>query len=644
MDRFIKVCEGKIKIGKSSLLSAENLAQRDIIRSIDTFNGGSQIKFTKLTEGACSKFSSLTGIPCECGDESYAVDISDSITVYYTAEITKLYALYAIKRNYGSDGITKGIIYNTPKLEFRSFRSYLPPKDGIEEFKKFIDMLIAFGHNSIMVEIGGAMEYKRHPEINSGWVDYCRICEEFNGKTEWVQRMSWYPKNALHTDNGGGSFLTYEELAEIVDYCKERDFEIIPEVPSLSHVDYLLYNHPELSELSDDPLPNNACPQNEDYYKLIFDVLDEVVEVFKPTRVNICHDEAYVFGYCPKCRGKNAGELFANHMIRLHDYLEAMNVKTMIWCDGILPMWHGGNAAFHQRFPWDGKRVVNVLGKQYEVHSFKCLNMEEWEKAQAENPRVEGLYVPPKKSSLRLIPRDIQAVNWSWSIYTEGEELLTKEGFYHVYGNFGAFSLPDFNERIKSGVKGISFSNWGKTDFESMQRTNSLFAVGYNALAVWGADFNSHAVKENTMKAADAVYRYINYSTLQKPHLKIVHNTDALIDHDMFYDGFVIIKEDYRIGEYEVKYKDGSTETVPIYWGHNIGNKNVRWSKNAISSMEDGSVTKYIYEPIGESVPKTEGAVSWYETVVPIECEVESVTLKAKDGYNIELKGYEVVM
>jgi len=408
-------------------------------------------------------------------------------------------------------------------------------------------MLIAFGHNAIMLEIGGAMEYKRHPEINEGWREYCEISKEFNGKTEWIQRSAWYPKNSLHVDNGGWDYLTQDEILRLVKHCRERHFEIIPEVPTLSHVDYLLYNHPEFSELSDDHLPNNACPQNEGYLALVFDVLDEVCEVFNPTRVNICHDEAYVFGYCPRCRGKDAGKLFGNHITTLHDHLAKRGVKTMIWCDGILPMHHGGNAAFHMRYPWDGKRWVDIQGKKYKVHSFKCLTMEDYEKIYDEKGGVEGLYVPPKRSSIDIIPRDVQAIDWSWSLF-KSEDLLREKGFYHVYGNFSAVSMPEFNERIKGGVSGVSLSNWGANDFDSLQRTSCLFGIGYNCLAVWGGGFDSANITENTMLAADAVYGYRNYATLKGKHLRIVHNTDAVIAHDYFYDGFVIIKEVERDG------------------------------------------------------------------------------------------------
>lgn len=641
MNTYELFSDGKIKIGKDSAASVADSILREIILSTDSSEGGAPIEFCALTDADFSRLTAGFENPEKYNNESYIVEISDTVRVYYTSDITKLYALYALKRLYERDGICRGIVYNRPRLEFRCFRSYLPPKDGIDEFLRFIDMLIAFGHNTIMLEIGGAMQYKRHPEINEGWVDYCKIFEEFNGKTEWVQRSAWYPKNAIHCDNAGGNFLTYEELAIIVDYCRERHFEIIPEVPSLSHTDYLLYNHPELAEIDNDHLPNNACPSNEDYYKLIFDVLDEVVEVFRPRRVNICHDEAYVFCYCPRCRGKDAGELFAYHMTRLHDHLAESGVKTMIWGDGVLPMEHGGNASFHRRYEWDGKRIVDIEGKKYEVHNFKYHSIKEYEDAVKTGERVEGLYVPPKKNSINLIPRDIEMMDWSWSLYNSSE-IMNEYGFYHVYGNFSAYSMRDFNDRIKEGVKGISFSNWGCTDFDALQRTNSLFSVGYNSLAVWGGGFESESVFDNTFIAADEVYKYINYDKLHTKHLKIVHTTDAFLEHPFFHDGYVIVKEDFRLGEYEVEFADGEKTEIPIYWGHNIGNKNVVWDKKHQLDMEAGAITKHLYEPIGEAKPITDGKSSSYEFVIPIDKEVRSVKVRARDGYSIELISYSV--
>lgn len=645
MDTYIKFSDCYTKLGLSSLGSSDEKVIKEIISSISSAEGGCKIHFKKLDDKAYSSLTSVFDNVEPYGKESYIVDIKNDITIYYTAPITRLYGLYAVKRHYTTKGIQYGVIYNTPKVEFRCFRSYLPGKKTLQSFKKFIDMLIAFGHNAIMLEIGGAMEYKRHPEISEGWVEYCKIFEEFNGKTEYVQRIMKYPKNALHPDNGEGEYLTYEELGEIVDYCRERDFEIIPEVPCLCHVDYILYNHPELAEYPNDFLPNNACPSNEDYIKIEMDILDEIIEVFKPKRINICHDEAYVLGICPKCKDKPANKLFANHIIRLHDYLIDKNVKTMVWGDGILPFDHGGKESYHRRFPYEGKNV-DVFGKTYKVRMFKYYSVEEWNELLKTEPDAEGWHVPAK-ACYELLPKDIEVINWMWSLYDDADSMLNDNGFYNVYGNFLATGIKGLNKRIKSGVKGFMFSNWGRTDFEALQRTNSLFAVGFNAFAAWSSEYDENKLKENIFLAADYVYKYINYDVLMRKHLKIVHTTNAIIHHDKFLDGYVIIKDDYHIGDYKVTFNDGTSQNIPIHWGHNIGNSNISWdnkqSDSDISLDHGGYCAKYLFEPIGISKPVTFKDKTFYEFVIPIDDDVSLVTLKAKKGFDIKLQETKMV-
>ncbi len=646
MDSFTSFKEGEVKIGINSLMN--NLVIDDIIKGIDNSLGGASIKFEPLSEDIFKSYSELSDKEIKFCDESYVILVEDDITILFTKEITKLFALYCIKRYYSKEGISKGVILNSPKVEFRCFRSYLPGKKNIDSFKRFIDMLIAFGHNTLMLEIGGAMEYKRHMEISEGWVEYCKIFDEYNGKTEHVQRSYIFPKNAIHSDNGEGEYLTYEELAEIVDYCRERHIEIIPEVPSLCHVDYLLFNHPELAEDPDEPLPNNACPSNEEYRKIICDILDEVIEVFKPKRINICHDEAYVYGICPKCREKNPTQLFADDILRMYEYLKSKGVGTMIWGDKILKTWHGGGAAFHWRHPWDGKRIVDIQGKKYKVHNFSCNSVTQWAKVLEEYPDAEGWYVPPTHSCIEYMPKDLEVMNWSWRIEPTSEEQLAAAGLYQVYGNFDAIGMDSFDERIAKGVSGVSYSNWGRTDFEALQRTNSLFGLAINAKACWDWHYTESRYTENEFEVMQSVYEYINYDKLKKPHIEITHTTDAVIDHDFFYDGFVIVKDDFYIGDYEITYADGTKELYPIHWGHNIGNCNVYWNKaddNIDTSAElGGFVTKYIYEPAGISLPVLENNKTYYKFVIPSDKEVKNIKLIAKEGYNIELDSFKQVI
>lgn len=646
MDSYIELYDGSVMLGANSISSLQSSVHKKIFALFSYCDGGVSISFEPLTDDVFADKSACFDNPVPYGDEAYIVDISDDITIYYTAEISKIYALYAIKRNYKKNGICKGIIYNTPKTEFRGVRMFLPPKRKLDEFKKFIDMMLSFGNNVVMLEIGGAMEYKRHPEINQGWVEYCKIFEEFNGKAKYIQRITSYPKNSVHIDNGGGEYLTYEELAEIVDYCRERHIEIVPEVPTMCHVDYLLYNHPDLSELEDDILPNNACVSNEDYYKLIFDVLDEVVEVFRPKRINISQDESYVYGHCPRCKGKSGAELFGGHMVRLHDYLAQKGVRTMVWADGIIPTWHGGNAAYHKRMPWDGKRTVNYKGTEYKVRDFKCHSPEEWVEELKIYPDSEYWYCEETHQCIDFLPKDIECINWMWSCDPKSDGNLLKHNLFTVYGNFNAIAKKDFDDAVRGGIRGTLHSSWGRSDFEALQRTGAIFGMAFNSFANWNHHYDEAKCEDNVFAVANEIYNYMNYSTLHSRYLEIIHTTDTFIEHDHFVDGFVVNHEDYKIGEYEITYNDGSKETIGIYWGYNIYNSGVSYAapaKGVTLAVEVGGYNpKYQWEPMGVTCPLYSDGRTYYKISVPVAKGVNRVEVKPCGGHNIYMKEYKL--
>ena len=646
MDTHIKFEESFVKIGKNSVNCAEKVCV-EIIEGISKDEGGVSINYKNLDDASFERLTKDFENPVKYGEESYIVEINDEITIYYTAEITKLYALYAIKRHYTRDGIKKGVIYNTPKVPFRCYRSYLPGKKDIEWFKKFVDMQIAFGNNALMIELGGAMEYKRHPEINEGWVEYCQILDTPE-KLYGAKRSFPYPKNAIHTDNGEGEWLTYEEITEILDYCRERHLEVIPEVPSLSHADYLLFKHPEMAETTGDPIPNNACPLNEDYQALIRDILDEVVDLFKPKRVNICHDEMYVLALCPKCKGKDPRELFNGDIVRMYNYLKKKGIGTMVWCDCVMPTSRA-NDSYHQRFEWDGKTTFELMGQEYNVRTFKWRSPEEWAKIKAENPDAEA-WLAPENHKVDMLPKDIEMINWYWSATYEDEDvegMCIENGFTNYFGNYLGTGMRDFESRIKRGVNGVMVSNWGGTSFEGMQRANALFAVGFNAYQSWCQYYDGDKREEAIMYVANEVYRYVNYDVLIGKHLEITHSTDAVIEHEFFIDGIKIEREKYRMGDYEIAYADGTLEKVPVYWGYNIGNNSISWGYEeegyTLYVGKGQYCADYVFETIGTSKPTQDGKKTWHKMVVPAQKDIKSVTFKVIDGYNVEVKEWKIV-
>lgn len=75
-------------------------------------------------------------------------------------------------------------------------------------------------------------------------------------------------------------------------------------------------------------------------------MLDEVIEVFNPEIINIGHDEYYSINICDRCRKRlmTNYEILAEDLTKIHGYLAAKGVKTMIWCDKLMNVETGGRA------------------------------------------------------------------------------------------------------------------------------------------------------------------------------------------------------------------------------------------------------------------------------------------------------------
>ncbi|MBQ5910749.1 MAG: hypothetical protein IIW94_01910, partial [Clostridia bacterium] len=82
-------------------------------------------------------------------------------------------------------------IYDYPFSSFRGVKIYMPGKNEIQDYKDFVDMMMYYRSNKIMIEVGGAMEYKRHPEINEGWEAFCKEMTEYSGKANKVQDCTY---------------------------------------------------------------------------------------------------------------------------------------------------------------------------------------------------------------------------------------------------------------------------------------------------------------------------------------------------------------------------------------------------------------------------------------------------------------------
>ena len=142
-------------------------------------------------------------------NEAFAIRIDQTVTIYSASEIGFAYALNTLSQLLDTGELYRGFLYDYPLGTTRGYRAFLPARAGFDAFFKMIDFLVEYRYNSIILEIGGAMEYKRHPEINARWAEFAKETKAYSGRTREIQNKTYpWRKNSIHTDNAQGDILT----------------------------------------------------------------------------------------------------------------------------------------------------------------------------------------------------------------------------------------------------------------------------------------------------------------------------------------------------------------------------------------------------------------------------------------------------
>jgi hexosaminidase len=566
----------------------------------------------------------------ELSDEFYSI-ICENNRLRIVAKDRRgfYYAIQTLKQmitRYSDDGtatLKSAEIFDFPHVSIRGVHIYLPAQEDIEYFQKFVKGLANLKYNRIYVEVSG-MEYKKHPEINESWIKYSEDMNEFPEKAKLYQNSFKYMKDSIHVENAGGKFLKQEIVKKLVRFCKDNMLEVVPEVQSLSHCDYLVIPHREIAERPYDPYPDTYCPMNPKSYELLFDVIDEVVEVFEPATVSIGHDEWYSYCECDKCKDWDPADLFAYDVTKIHAYLASKGVKTDMFGEKLLnaytPDGRGQGGAFKVIESYEVSKIFGFRGATF--------------------------------PAIKKIPKDITLLQWYWGIEPTGFEQYSENGLKGVYANFMGPNVPNWEKYSRmDNVKGAACSHWDTLEQDNMARDGYMFNIIYSSYVFWNETYNNnsyekvrnlaiefsqyylqilngkclpslskrdkdtasvvvrHEQKEKYYMGTSAVEvrnflhthvehtagtyksKISRYTVPQTFRVGVVndkadsviftHNTDAVIPFRLADHGYKI--EDYLIGTYKVNYEDGTTEPVLLYFGKHIGNDNTDWGRKVES-------------------------------------------------------------
>ena len=215
-------------------------------------------------------------------------------------------------------------IFDYPRYEHRGLmidesRSF----KGKEFLRKQIDAMALLGLNRLHLHLtdaaGWRIEIKSHPELTqkAAW-RLGTLYAEWEGKG--------YPFASEDTPGAYGGYYSQEDLREIVAYAAERYIEVIPEIEMPGHSMEVNRTFPEIACKDSTGRSRNfswdLCPGNEGTFKLLEDVLTEVISIFPCRYVHIGGDEAVMkdWGECVNCRRRMQEEGFTE-VRQLQGYL-----------------------------------------------------------------------------------------------------------------------------------------------------------------------------------------------------------------------------------------------------------------------------------------------------------------------------------
>ncbi len=233
-------------------------------------------------------------------------------------------------------------------LPVRGFSIAAPRPSGLDSFLVFVRQELAPRHvNTLILRVDYHYKFESHPELVDSFA------------------------------------LSRREVKEIVRTCREAGIRIIPQINMLghqsdrNHLGRLLAAYPQFDETPAVQMPavyawpnpdklycKSYCPLHPDVHKVLFDVIDEICDVFEASAFHAGMDEVFYLGDpdCPRCKGRDKAELFADEVRRLHDHLAERGRELWIWGDRLIDGRNSGVGEWEGSYN-DTYRAVDLIPK-----------------------------------------------------------------------------------------------------------------------------------------------------------------------------------------------------------------------------------------------------------------------------------------
>ena len=330
-------------------------------------------------------------------------------------------------------------IKDEPRFAYRGLmldvsRHFFP----VSYIKKFLNIMAQYKFNNFHWHLtddqGWRIEIKKYPELQhiGAWREPTSLEED-----------SPQIKNGRY-----GGYYTQKQIKEVVAYALARHINIVPEIEMPGHSNAALASYPNLGcinqqykVLTGGTISSNVyCVGNDDVFKFLQDVIDEVVALFPGKYIHIGGDETPKdrWKQCAKCQArikaeglKDENELQSYFVQRIEKYINSKGRRMIGW-DEIL---EGGLAPNATVMSWRGETGgIEAARLHHDVimtpYTFVYFDYYQGRQRELE-PHATGAYLPlskvysydPVPSSLtedqRKYIKGVQANTWAEQIPNE---------------------------------------------------------------------------------------------------------------------------------------------------------------------------------------------------------------------------------
>lgn len=196
-----------------------------------------------------------------------------------------------------------------------------------------------------------------HPKNVAAFVQFIKnelVLREVN---TLIILMRYHYQFQSHPELQGSNAVSKSDVKKIVNVCKQCGIRVIPGIDLLGHQSEgnhllkLLQVYPQFDETPWVKMPKHYkwpnsqnlycksyCPLVPGLHKIIFDLIDEICDVFESNAFHAGMDEVFYIGMrkCPRCGGKDPAELFADEVSRIYNHLKLKERELWIWGDRLL--------------------------------------------------------------------------------------------------------------------------------------------------------------------------------------------------------------------------------------------------------------------------------------------------------------------